>query len=545
MTNIVDATDRFGSNSKQSPKPTPLDELRRTKRVVLHDRPILAVRLGELAARIDPGHPETVAQRWFEHAWPAGDRWGKRKRLISFPGEDLRDPGDPGAYAAAGSDWAALIDQAAKALFPKEESTAERERARFNREMLRGTTFLPALNVAPLRDENARTLISTVATKIAEKLENETDVIRLWNVLATTPFSIESFDLERPEPDANPDTDIMTARFARRHGEDRYSNGPLGEVSKLAQDVSAIRYRQVDQWGYRFEPSTSHDQDWVYPILRLGLRGHSRQAKIFVIPQDFVQDLPFDQEFDDGEKALEERVMEWLIAKGLMSGKAYEDLPDISFDEAKGYGWRTFIYEIVQSIWIEVRPKSDGTPGLWVTASYDDDDMTHFYPRIPGLDTLAVEANSPVGWLGFIGMYIDSKSLYEFIEWPTTSPEFMVGGKMPRGAASGLIDSASEDLPTIEGWLDDLENAELQDMLFRNPNGIRFCPSIATDNSLPPPCQQGTVAAAIFTNAGCEREARLGRVLMQQARTIASAGLGFYDALIAHNRARIESMLDE
>lgn len=155
---VVDATDRFNAGReqrKQHKRPTPLDSLRLTKRVICNDRAMLATRLGEVAARTAPDRPQAAAKKWFDQAWQ-GDRWAKRKRLIRLPGEAAPDPRDEGAYVASGADWAALIEQAAKATYPAEGSTAEKERERFARDMLRGSAFLPALSPVPLLAENAQ-----------------------------------------------------------------------------------------------------------------------------------------------------------------------------------------------------------------------------------------------------------------------------------------------------------------------------------------------------------------------------------------------------
>ena len=277
--------------------------------------------------------------------------------------------------------------------------------------------------------------------------------------------------------------------------------------------------------------------------MTLGVRGQAAKGRIFVIPEDFVRDLPFNQDYEDGELFKNDLVMDWLVAKGLMTGEANQLLPDFAFDPALGYGWQNIWCEVPTYVYLEVRPKPDGTPGLWMTFQGGEDCR---YPRVPGLDMLAVQATLPTKWLTFYGQIVHD-CLYEFLEWPTLRPEFMVDGKIPEGGASGLIDIDvdSDVYNSIEGWLDDADNLELQDMLLRNAQDVRFCPSIAVDQSLPASCQPGTVAAAFIANAGCERDARIGVYLLDKARRIATAGLGFYDALMKLNRDRIDTMFDE
>lgn len=141
--NVIDATDRFAEGSAR-PKTTVLDLLRRTRRVALPDRPVMALRLGIIATKLDPDRPRRAAKAWFEQAWQ-GDRWAKRKRFVLLPGDTAPDPEDDGAYVATGSDWAALIERAAFAQHPGSSPVSTSDRNRAIRDILRGTTFVPAI----------------------------------------------------------------------------------------------------------------------------------------------------------------------------------------------------------------------------------------------------------------------------------------------------------------------------------------------------------------------------------------------------------------
>ena len=246
MTNLIDASDRFAPGERtrtrgegSRTRSEALDLLRQTKRVAMADRSLFAIRLGEAAARIDPQHPEHIARRWLEQAWPASDRWAKRKRLICFPGEEPRNPHDDGSYVASGADWAALIDQAARTAHPGDHVTSVQERARFARDMLRGSAFLPALNIAPLGDDDAQYHVFRMAAMIAEKIEQETDLPRLWEKVGKVPFDIHSYHLEEPEH-----FNELPA-WLRKHAQDDYATGPLGDAALLAQDIADFRYRKT------------------------------------------------------------------------------------------------------------------------------------------------------------------------------------------------------------------------------------------------------------------------------------------------------------
>lgn len=538
---VVHAAARFVQGKSTDAKATAVDALRRIGRIELADRALLALRLGEIAARIGPDQPRAIAKAWFDRAWE-GDRWAKRKRYICFPGERAPDPFDEGAYAASGADWAALIEQAAKALHPTDGSISEKERARISRDILRGTALLPALPSVSLTAESAQQLVIALARKVADKIETETDLCRLWDVLRETPFKIESYDLERREPVTYSDIGVLDSLTAlSRYDGDTYSRGPLGEASKRAEEASAFRCRQWPGTAYRFVRSASDKEEhWSYPIFFLGLIGVGRMARMFVFPQNFTDDLPPNED----ELHPSDRVLDWLLLKGLTAGKSHEPLPEIAFDTVLGYGWRPFPYELARSLWLEVRPKADGSPGLWLTAN--EEEMAHYYPRIPGLDALALQAVSGDALEDFVGFgpCYHNDFLYKFVEWPTNKSVLMVNGQLPAGAASGLVNIRYEALPDIEGWIDDPENAELQDFLLRNANDVRFCPAFPISD-VPPPGQLGTVAAALILNADCDANERLAWRLVDQARTLSKAGLAFYDALLGYHHDVIKKMLGD
>lgn len=553
--NVVDATERFGQRARERPVPLkPIDILKGTKTVPIADRPILATHLGKLAAQIDPARPRSPAKRWFDLAWQ-GDRWEKRKRYICFPGESPTDFRSEGAYVAKGTDWAALIEQAAIMQCPGEGDTVERERHRVHRNLLRGTSYLPEPEAGPLEEIDAQGLIVEWTRKIAARIEENTLLERLWEALKATPFDVMSY---RREP----------SEYSGYEGDD-YSHGPLGAVAERAMEISRFRYSDDPNDLYRFEPikfqreedwtyakfgSSRGELDWAYPTLRLGLRGHSRRGRIFAVPNDFMLDLPPLYHEDDEEylKSPDDRVMDWLIAKGLMTGKPYEKLPAIEFDVEKGYGWTNFSYELVESVWLDVRPKPDGSPGLWVRSWLSD--LSRLYPLDSGIDTLALEASSLPGPLDFLPMHIDSNdrydSPYEFLGWPDDarwgSPSrrdmFKIGGKLPPRARTGLIEIEWEEIPGVDGWVDDIDNIEVQNLLFRNPIRVRFCPSVATDDLMPPPCRSGTIAATLITNAACEIQERIGSLLQTQAAALASAGLAFHGSIVGYHKGVIDAM---
>ncbi|VWX57295.1 hypothetical protein [Sphingorhabdus sp. 109] len=544
MENVINASKLFEKPSKATHEAREananqslMNKLRQSSRTDRDDAVLIAKRLGDIAEKLSPKQPKNMARQWFDALWN-GDRWEKRKRYVIFDGETAPDP-----IASNGADWSALIEQAAKSLYPDGSITSEKERARICRDVLRGTNYLPALNTVPLRSDSAQTLMVAYVARICEAIEEQTDIVELWDAMDQAPFAIHSYDLEKPTyEDENPaDPFTVRLRSLDRYNGDAYSRGPLGEASRKADEVSRYQYRQRSDESYRFEPSTRHDdEEWQFPTTYLGLAGYRHESRIFAIPHDFLDDLPSGRErFDECEADEQELISEWLVMKNISPDDPQARLPEIIYSEEHGFGWKPFTYDVPRQVWLQIRPRPDGPAGLWLTGKAQD--FGACYPVLPQMDTLAVQSSISSRWDSFIPQHYNWH--YESLLWPEFIPEFMTNADVPEGAITGLFENPYHEMTDIEGWLDDLDNGELQEFLFRLDPRSRFCPSIGLDDELPPPCRSGTIAAALFSNAGSSRDERLAMQLILQANVIASNGLDFHAALLASNRALIEAMI--
>ena len=142
-------------------------------------------------------------------------------------------------------------------------------------------------------------------------------------------------------------------------------------------------------------------------------------------------------------------------------------------------------------------------------------------------------------------IYAFSGSTLSANQQPTYSERYTPGGTLPYGAASGLVEATSEDLPDVSGWLDDAGNAELQELLFGRPPGVRFLPEIKLAGSVPVPVEHGTVAAALLANLSVDEEDRVSERLLAGARARADAGLAYHEAVVTHHRRLIDAMLPD
>lgn len=523
--NVIDAATRFSDRGERQ-KTTPLDALRRTARVAPADRAALASRLGELAARLNPDRPKNAARFWFESAWQ-GDRWAKRKRYVTLPGEAVPDPRDEGAYVASGADWATLAEQAAAALNPGAGPIVEADRARTIRDLLRGTAFVPAIAPLPVDGDNGAALIATYADRVSRVIDRGSSVRRLWSVLRTAPFG----------------THVHTSEEA--DGVDH----ALNEAALAADTIDPKdRHSLAMGWRKRFttEPALV-TTDWSEPTIVLGLRAHARETRMFVVPQDFAIELPPHEDAEEDPDS-SDRVLEWLIHKGWAQGRSFEDLPEIQYSSGIGAGWKPFRYEILQLVMLTARAKPDGSPGLWVDAMASD--LAHYHPVLPTFDAARGEIGNGWAW-SFIGQTVTNGvdhsywSSYDYVSWPTSSEQYMPNGTMPLGASSGLVESSREELPDASGWLDDFDNSELQELLFGGPEGVRFIPEVVVARDIPIPINPATVAGAILGNLSAPEEDRISERLIAKARARATAGLAYHDAVVAHHRKLIEQLLPD
>lgn len=539
--NVIDSAHRFGRKERQERRSITDEIIWRSPRVSAKDRLMIAQKLGSLAARLDPEHPDRPAKRWFSK-WD-GDRWSKRKKFIQFPGEECRDPNLPGQVAANSGDWVGLINAAIEECYPGQGIVVERDRERLKRQLLRGTTYLPDFQ-EPLGDTfGAGELLQRLVDKICNQVRAGSELPRLWQALQVTPF-----DLERTKDEC----------FAQP----KYQSDDLEAAALRAADIADLIYwsdfqRCVDDCKFRFSAESASDldlgdaeeADWAYPKVRIGLIGTRRDTRIFQIPDNYIS-LAVSE--SDPHPCPTHAAYAWLCAQGIWDPDDLDPdnrtLPEVDYDAELGFGWKPFSYDVVRDVWIQCRPKANGELGLWLTIS-SDRHYSHWYPFLPGFDCLALEAECPADLLSNLpfypedmgGMFVDDELIpikYDLFDWPTYDPVF---GELPGVALSGLIEWPDEEellsgssIPDMAGWLDDLDDEELQRLLFGLPAGSRFLPSIAVDDEAPLPCRRGSIAGAIFGNLECAEEDQLAHQLVSAAERVSDAGLAFHRELLAH-----------
>ncbi|AWJ87761.1 hypothetical protein TSH58p_30070 (plasmid) [Azospirillum sp. TSH58] len=504
MTTVIDAADQFRPHAPQGADRIlrKADDLRRTTRVALADRPILAENLGRLAARISPADPRDGARRMF--GGPDAAKWAKRKRLVRLPGESAGNPGDHGSYEGAGAAYVTLA-KAAGALLAGRADAGERAERDALRELMLGTSWLPTFAPTSSGERTVADLLARLSAQLANAVLRDTRLGALWALLETTPIALEPVD-------------AITA--ASLHQD------PAGTARGAPPELVALL-----GWGAHLAfttPSRSENAPWssrwAEPVLSIGQVERRLTTRLFVLPPDLARQVaPLPYAF------LPDAVLSWLREMGSDG----ETLPDVAWSPDTGHGWRTAELAVLHTAALRLTRGTDGQPRLRLELAGTDGG----YPTFVLPDHVSPDA--------VVARGADEKVC---VDLSTGNAEFKglfrpawAGGVGDQGELFGLFDHWG-DYPfepefggTVDGWIDD---GLIGDLLLNA--GIAFHPSIEAP-AMAVPCADGTIAAALLRNvAGAG--ATISQLLVERARVIAEAGLRYHDALIGRYAAAIERM---
>lgn len=552
MDNVIDAKSRFARRGEIYPaseaNETVFTRLRQLKRVPLKDRATLASGIGQLAAQISPNEPLDGARRIFILAG-FENKWAKRKRLIRLPGEEDSEPGDYGSYEANGRMWAAVAAAAAKLLSPHAEGRVlEREQERLLRRMAVGTSLLPQQFTVPTEAGHASDLIAELANVLSHRIERETRLRDLWEILKASPFALER---------VYPETEVASNEVDL--------GGPVAEI-----------HWGGPRSGY-FSKDLRHFREWAFPIVRVGVIRRPLEGAIYVPPphiRDALRD-PYDWTAE-GDGPNQTRIRRWLEAEGVK---------DQEYDPDSNFGWITMPIETTRSVYLQACPRGDGEIGLWMKVN--EPFFDNFIPSVPGVDlvNLAYEARAPstfwhepfdldeddcypdfgiLAWPdwcsdlvagtpfwhdGVIGVYDDTLPLFhmDFAGAPRTrreiaQPPCWFGDQWVSHKPSP--DDWDFTPEGVGGWIDDAGNRELMTALFANSPGTSFLPLISQDADIDVPCRAGTIGEALLRNLAGSASGRLDELMIQQACAFIDAGTQFHRARIDRYRSKLRPLFE-
>lgn len=559
--NIIDAAARFAARmpeGERRPAPSSLDravdQLRSSARLPQADRPILACGLGRLAAQISPDAPLEGVKTMFKHTgngWEA--KWPKRRRLVRLPTEPADQTYEYGAFEGGGPAYLVLADAAA-AILAGSKTATQRDLDRARREILRGTTLLPEATPLAASALAARDLLADWAATLCSRIQTETRLPELLDVLQAAPFT----------------TEILGDIWARSDGEyrvletessviEKVRAEPAGEAALGATMIARPRWKEGT--NLKFTSDISHrGLDWTQPTLRIGRLAGKATEPTFIFPPDIAVFM-HSSFFKEDDYVLPPAVKEWFISIGMGSNSkmireeiakiedkpveptTFENiilgkLPSVPWSQKTGYGWRNLDYFRSADVWLEVAHGSTGMEfSMHVSGHSNFPELAPFVPAFGPNTQENIRScfASRQGWL-FEGQYFSGlDDEYMTLHWPEAD-QFGENS----GSIIGLIDNYSSGEPfedSVHGWL---ESPEISSLLLTSDRW-QFFPEIVCP-AAPVPCAAKSIAAAIFQNlAGAPKEFRLDNIIIEQANAIAQSGLAYYEALVDHYRNAVKA----
>ena len=545
MKNVIDAKHRFRTRlSAERPRilENYLEILKSQSQLPATDRPILAERLGAIAAQISHADPLKGARLLFNKAGWGDEKWQKRKRLIRLPGEIPSSPNRYGTYEASGATWARLASAAAELLAPNAMGTdLDREKQRVARSLLFGTTLIPGQLPHPSEAAHVSGLISEISDRISRQISRETRIQQFWETLRASPFTLQ----------------------------DDYSKAPFeGDQKFSATTVGQLRSKK-DGWRGTFakapERMSTFDFDWAIPIVRIGALRRRYKGSILVPPPYLISAFLNPNSEEDLNK-----ISNWY-------NQPYDNA---EYNRKTRTGWLEMSVETTRSVYVQAYPRADGEVALWLSvnesffdnlipvmddSSYDLTALAYKHePLFVGAEPFEYDNSwatdsecrdcgllrwppwcrglitDPYLWNdGVIGirdmnyLYLHDHSDEErSCYWTARPPQWFY-------TDTGRFD---EDPDGIGGWLDDESNHELQTNILINPAGLNFLPLIQVAEEPDVPCKPNTIADAILRNFLAEEEERLDRILCDQATLIAETGIRYHQERIDNYRSRLPNL---
>ena len=163
--------------------------MKSTPRLARKDRARMARNLGVLAKRLSPDRPLESARQMFEKLggeWQA--KWRKRRRLLLLPDETLNEDD---VVESGGATFIRLAKAAGELLAAGSgEPLVEKSRLAALRDLLQGTMFLEELPPESAYMATGRELLADALDRIAQNIDQKTQLRELWSILETAPFEI-------------------------------------------------------------------------------------------------------------------------------------------------------------------------------------------------------------------------------------------------------------------------------------------------------------------------------------------------------------------
>ncbi|WP_130587173.1 hypothetical protein [Qipengyuania flava] len=511
-------------------------------RLPVGDREILATRLGEVAAKTAPS-PLEGARILFDRAWgPENAHWQKRKRLVRIGDEPAPDARDVGSLVSSGQTWAHLLETAATIMSEMEGGNAEWLRDHQIRRMLYGTSLIPSNDNSAVGSGDTEELISFLAIKLLSKIDSNSRLKQLFGVLANSPFWLTT--VHETTEDQN------EALQRLRHSTEEY--------------VAALQGVALPKKFTSKPPSYgSRELSWSWPEVHLGALVRPFKKRVFIAPSELTSVhraiWEEDEEQDahqDPNRPVREGLIAWISSIGGALGGWQGDrwqLPDLEFDRKLGYGWTEMELEDFRNVFLSVRPIGNEL-GLWLQIEADDN--PRFIPSLYGYDLAADVVRERQPWGDFYSLMLADEFGFHAIEWSEwaakkTSRKSLISLGLPSkqelqpGNAIAFCDEHEFNDWTgdagVGAWLHDMDHPEMKAFLLGLDPEIRFAPAQPQNAEIPVPCRDETIAGFLLRTATSEGQPAFTE-LLDQAKALSDAGMGFHESLLDKYRTLISSI---
>jgi hypothetical protein len=542
-------------NEITAPKPSQLDNLieriKGDSRLILNDKKIFVLNLGQLASRINENKPLSGAKQIVKKSGRESI-WEKRHRYFRLPGEDTPDTGKGGEYASDPKTFVSLAQAAGELLCKSTNSKAiERERQAAVKTLIAGSTYMPKYVPSNSADISAVALLDEYAQVLSAAIESRTKITELWKVLETTDIGVEGlYKSEIDDAELSPYGDA--ANFPKQ-----LFDGIFKKILSKSEFIISEAQFVVDR---------NHDY-WALPSIKLGYIATTHQIQMFCIPEE-------QRSLCSGED------IEIVSALSAIGFDFDGDLgfPDYNLNEHHdGAGWKQVTASIISKISLGIKKNEEGGVKIVLLTSPLESDggnnadvyLINKSNHMHGL----VKQEKQLIESGFSlihrGYHILADSSYnddfdgeiDDTDGDSIAVEFVyddfIDCKEPNKllpiailpewwmANGGDAWLSDEDFWQFyrqiesEGWAE----GEFQAKILLGAEDIRFYPNNPEAESIAGVLRAGSVGASLLQNLKAQNEANsITNQLIEKTALTAEAGLKFYEAILEQHRSDIRKI---
>lgn len=498
--NVIDARKHFKGKPGDPPVPPgPLEQLRATTRTRREDQVVLARKMGEVAARLEPGAPRRAARRIMREAF--GDAGSKRTGRLFLMGDDDA----PATLESSGATWYTIIVAAAKLLAMKsglEGEKADSEARGQAVRIIRGTSFLPARPSSGPQPTVLFELLGQVSSEIAQQLQSRTRIMELWRILREAPFSVDLLDEGATIPP-----------------------GPVPAAASLASGAGIYDPERTSRAYFTFANSPRRSSIlWSRPRIFLGYIAKRKTAVTFVLPQGLSEELSKSISYSDHF----DEVCEW-ISNREKSSSLLKKMPIYFRDKPGEY---EAYYDVFFDVYLEINPEDDNYPSISLSIEYPDDTIFLATPYKSYLQkyTCSDIERFDIG----IDSNIDDENKFWLYFINDGKITHVIDRNDDRNNSNDGIFSETHFIIYFDFHGERVFPEEHRDRAYSLLIGgdARFVPAFAVSEDVEVPARVESLARALLNNAVMKGDGRICEQVVEQAHRRAEAGITYYEAML-------------